>query len=220
MKSVKQSARQSAEPGAKPGTKPGTKPSTKCDPRALDVRSLCKSAEPLLGARALSEMPRLACSLAAASDAQVAWVAEGSLRPASGAPAQHWLHLQAKAQLPLQCQRCLAVMLQPVVVDRHFRFVVGEDQAAREDEASEEEVLALAPQLDLHALLEDELILALPIVPRHDKACPQPLSALAPAAAQAARGQPQWGGSDPPEPERPHPFASLAGLRGQLRNKN
>jgi uncharacterized protein len=46
--------------------------------------------------------------------------------------------------------------------------------------------------------VEDELILALPLVPRHD-ACPQPLAA--PATAEE------------PLAERPNPFAALAALK-------
>ena len=59
-------------------------------------------------------------------------------------------------------------------------------------------MLVLTRALDLHELVEDELILALPLVPRHD-ACPQPLAA--PATAEE------------PLAERPNPFAALAALK-------
>ncbi len=95
-------------------------------------------------------------------------------------------------------------MPQHVAVDRALRFVRGEDEAARLDEESDDDVLALAGRLDLAELAEDELILALPLVPMHD-ACPQPLAAdMAPAGADEAAG-----------PARPNPFASLAALRGR-----
>ena len=76
----------------------------------------------------------------------------------------------------------------------------GEAEAARLDEESEDDVLELPPRLDLHALVEDELILALPLVPRHER--------LPGAAARA-------GGTDAPEDDAPapHPFAALAALR-------
>ena len=57
---------------------------------------------------------------------------------------------------------------------RSIRFVHGADLAQQLDEESEEDVLALSAALDLRELIEDELILALPLVPRHD-VCPQPL---------------------------------------------
>ena len=37
---------------------------------------------------------------------------------------------------------------------------------------SEEDVLVLSKQFDAHALIEDELLMAAPIVPKHD-VCPQ-----------------------------------------------
>ena len=49
-----------------------------------------------------------------------------------------------------------------------LRFVDGEAQAEALDADSEDDVLALAPALDLRTLVEDELLLAWPIVPRHD----------------------------------------------------
>ncbi|HRD84304.1 MAG TPA: DUF177 domain-containing protein [Rubrivivax sp.] len=88
---------------------------------------------------------------------------------------QPWLHLEAQACLEMQCQRCLGAVVVALSVDRDFRFVMGEDEAARQDEQSDEDVLPLARELDLQALVEDELILALPLVPRHDR-CPSPLT--------------------------------------------
>jgi hypothetical protein len=79
------------------------------------------------------------------------------------------------------------------------RFVAGEDAAAALDAESEDDVLALTPALDLRQLIEDELLLALPIVPRHDH-CPEPLP--------RAFADPQ-GAASPAE----NPFAALAALK-------
>ena len=130
------------------------------------------------------------------------WSATGSERVESGAPPQTWLHLAATLEVTLQCQRCLKPMPERLTIDRQFRFVADAEQAERIDEESEDDVLVLERHHDLHALLEDELILALPIVPRHET-CPEPLST---AAATTADG-------DEP-PKRPNPFAVLATLRG------
>lgn len=175
------------------------------DPRALNVFALCKDSAALEGSLPLAGLPRLALSFAAASDGAALWRAQGSLLPVSGAEAQMWLHVQASAQVPLTCQRCLSPFVQAVQVDRRIRFVKTEEEAARLDEASEDDVLALPTRLDLHELVEDELILALPIVPRHAGDCPQPL--LAPGMA----AQPQAAVQD----LTPHPFAALAALRGR-----
>lgn len=111
---------------------------------------------------------------------------------------QPTLHLVADATVWLECQRCLQAMRVPLHVDRRLFFVEGEDAAAALDTDSEDDVLTLEPAIDLRALVEDELLLALPLVPRHD-ACPEPL----PLRVE----------DDPPETE--HPFAALAALKGR-----
>ncbi len=166
---------------------------------ALDVAALCKQGGSLDGLVPLARTVRLAESFCAASDGSARWSAAGIARPVVGGEAELWLHLQGQAEVPLQCQRCLQPMTERLVVDRRFRFVRSEDEAAALDEESEDDVLALPARLDLLALLEDELILALPIVPRHD-VCPEPLPLPA---------------DEPGEEPVPHPFAALAGLRGR-----
>lgn len=187
------------------------RPSRALDPRALDVAAFCRAGAVHEGELALAALPRLASSLLAEADAPptapVAWSARGVLRPVTiGAP-QFWIDLAGRAEVRLQCQRCLQPMNLVLEVERPIRFVDGEDEAARLDEEGEDDVLALGHRLDLRELIEDELILALPLVPRHDT-CPQPLpvplgdpgAATLPAAAA-------------PEEDRAHPFAVLAQLR-------
>ena len=171
------------------------------DPRTLNVALLCQDDGRVAGQWPLLGMPRLHDSLFEAADAASAvdWSASGFLLPASGGEPQVWLHLQATAPVALQCQRCLQTVAQTLVVDRRLRFVRSEAEAERLDETSEDDVLVLSPRLDLHALVEDELILALPLVPRHDGPCPLPL----PLPADDLQDE---------EPA-PNPFAALAALR-------
>ena len=81
----------------------------------------------------------------------------------------------------------------PVSVDRAFRFVSDEALAAIQDEQSEEDVLAASRSFDLIALIEDELLMELPLAPRHET-CPEPLPMAAADedfdAAAGAAGQP------------------------------
>ncbi|MEQ1804240.1 MAG: YceD family protein, partial [Burkholderiaceae bacterium] len=100
------------------------------------------------------------------------------------------------ARLQLVCQRCLEPVTAALDVQRSFRFVEGEAAAAELDAQCEDDVLALTRELDLHELLEDELLLCLPLVPKHEQ-CPQPLP-------EAAAG---------PGPDRANPFAALAALK-------
>lgn len=167
------------------------------DPQALDLLAFCHEEGRLAGRWPLAGMARLAESFCAASDGAAGWRARGWRVPVAGAEPELWLELEGQAEVPLTCQRCLQPMSQPLQVQRRFRFVRSEDEAARLDEEIEDDVLVLSGRLDLQALLEDELILALPIVPRHE-ACPTPLP------AQAPEGE---------EEQAPRPFAALAALR-------
>ncbi|MEO9068687.1 MAG: DUF177 domain-containing protein [Caldimonas sp.] len=123
---------------------------------------------------------------------------ERALLPGTGLQAS--LRIDADAEVTLECQRCLQPMPFPIRVARRIFFVDGEDAAAALDVDSEDDVLAITPALDLHALIEDELLLALPVVPRHE-VCVQPL----PRSTDPAPA---------PEAEREHPFAALAALKG------
>lgn len=139
-----------------------------------------------------------------ASVQRVRWRAQGELRPhaTGGAPAV-WLHLQADTVVALTCQRCLGVVDVPLSVDRWFRFVADEATASAEDDDCDEDVLALEPRPSLYELLEDELLMELPLVPMHDT-CPVPvIMQVADPAVVAADG----------EPERKNPFAELARLK-------
>jgi uncharacterized protein len=172
------------------------------DPKRLDLRVFSRDAGTLQGEAPLALLQRLAPSLLPPGTGEVAspvcWRVDGAMRPVRGGEPELWLHVTARAAVVLECQRCLQPMAQVLQVDRHLRFVDGEDEAARLDENSDDDVLALPPSLDLPALIEDELILALPLVPRHE-VCPQPL--------------PMSVADEGAEEETPHAFAALARLR-------
>ena len=169
-------------------------------PESLDVASFSATASRLQGVSPLEQYPRLAQDcLPAPEGVQVRWLARGLRLALPGAGVLPALHLQAQAELPLACQLCLGSVRTPVTVDRRFAFAASEEAAARLDEQAEDvDVLALAPRLNL---IEDELLMALPLTPRHANACPEhvPMSAQSEGFDAAAR--------------RPSPFAALAALK-------
>lgn len=171
------------------------------DPRRLDVRAFAKGAGELRGDWPLAGFDRLIGLLAAADGGvpagSVCWSVRGQEVPVRGGAAQVWLHLTAAAALPLVCQRCLMPVVEALDLDRRYQFVADEDAAAVLDGEVEHEVLVISRELDLHALLEDELLLDLPLVPRHE-VCPVPLDVA---------------GDEEPAPAGEHPFAALATLR-------
>lgn len=167
--------------------------------------AFAKEGEPLIAITQVDKFERLAAELREpVSDSTVNWQADAELRSGSGSEEDIWLHLQAKTAVTLTCQRCLAAMQAPIDVDQWYRFVATEEIAMAEDDESEEDLLVMEPQFDLTAVLEDELLMALPLVPMHEK-CPvaPKLSAGADEVDEAAE-------------EKPNPFAVLA----QLKNSN
>jgi len=130
--------------------------------------------------------------------ADVQWSAEGERRRPLSVEPETWLRLGARATVWLECQRCLQPVAVPLSLERWFRFVPGEDAAARLDAESEDDVLELTPTLDLRELIEDELLLALPIVPRHEEC----VDAL-----------PMQHEADEDDEPAPNPFAALEALK-------
>lgn len=170
-------------------------------PARLDVRAFAEDGATIGGERPLGQFSRLITETReGAADPAVQWSADGELRNPNHVQPQVWLHLQAQARLTLSCQRCLDAVTVDIAVDRSFRFVADEATAAAEDDDSDEDVLALSRSFDLLELLEDELLMEVPLVPRHE-VCPRDL----PMSVQDADFE------EAAQPE--NPFAALKALR-------
>lgn len=170
------------------------------DPRRLDVAALAADAAAVEGHWPLAGFPRLAEG-EAMQDGELRWSARGKLRLVAGAAPETWLHLGARARLWRDCQRCLQPVALDLEIDRAIRFVADEASAQALDAESDDDVLALPRRLDLHELVEDELLLALPIVPMHER-CPVALPGTVGKDFVAAEAAPPA-----------HPFAALAALK-------
>lgn len=178
--------------------------------QALDVRQLARSAEVFSGTLRLADLPRWQMDAPEWSPSvdqaplSLAWRVRAEVRALTGGGEQVWLHLAFTGQVPQVCQRCLSVYLQTLEVDRWFRFVADEATAEAEDDEAEEDLLVWTPRFNLQELIEDEVFLALPLVPMHD-VCPQAL----PTEAVD---------EDFEQAERPNPFASLSALKDRLKH--
>lgn len=174
------------------------------DPLRLEMIAFATEGAQLAGRWPGASLQRLAESQSPPQDVAlpaVDWSAQGERRPVPGSEAELWLALSVQATVWLTCQRCLQPFQVPLAFERRLRFVRGEAEAEALDAESEDDVLALSRSLDLRELVEDELLLALPLVPRHG-VCPLPLPMSAGEADLAAD-----------TPERPHPFAALQALK-------
>ena len=154
-------------------------PTRDFDPRSLPVEAFARQGGQLAGELAVGALDRLSEMQVQGRPAQPAqvvhWTANGEWRSVHAGPAEVWLHLAANVALTLQCQRCLDGVTVDVQASRSFLFVHGEAQAAALDEQAEDDVLPITRSLDLIRLVEDELLLGLPLVPHHLPSCPEPL---------------------------------------------
>jgi uncharacterized protein len=109
------------------------------------------------------------------------------------------MHGTIRTKVESVCQRCLqpitlAVMAKPFVALR----IAGEEPSSGPEEA---ETLVVEGLLSLSEFAEDELLLAMPMIPLHEKGACVP---------------PRDRGEAPPEPvEKPNPFSVLRGLKGK-----
>ena len=79
-----------------------------------------------------------------------------------------------------------------------------------EDDASDEDLLVMTLQFDLLALIEDELLMAIPLVPMHEE-CPEaPTLSAGRLETDTVAGRLAAAGVDS---GKPNPFAVLAQLK-------
>ena len=175
------------------------------NPHRLDVEAFARAGHRLEGRIALDDMPRLAGSVAGAGQPEAPWAdwqVQGWITQPLAGEAVCRLKLSGSVSVQLTCQRCLQPMTLPVSFTTVLRFAADEDAAQALDESSDnEDVLAMTRALDLRELVEDELIMALPIIARHD-GCALPAS----VQQHAAMSSPQPTGTR----------RSLAGLGAML----
>jgi uncharacterized protein len=173
-------------------------------PDRLNLLALASDGQPWTETTLVKDLQRLAEeSHGLNTEEAVRWQARGELRPKTGADDEVWLHLSAQVSWPLTCQRCLTPVITNLNVDQWYRFVATEEIAMAEDDEAEEDLLVMAPQFDLLALLEDELLMAVPLVPMHET-CPETL--------KFSSNDPAIDAADVPE-TRLNPFAVLQQLK-------
>lgn len=178
-----------------------THPDTRL-PLVIDSRELARTAGRLEGSFEIARVERLA-SLLASPAGRLAWQARGERRERVDGH-DDFLHLEVSATPVLSCVRCLGEVAVPLQLARSFRLVASEAQAASEDaDEAEFDVLAGGARFDLGELVEDEAIMALPAVARHEDCnLPGPAGQAATAAELP-----------PDEGDRIRPFAGLAALK-------
>jgi uncharacterized protein len=159
----------------------------------IDSFELARSGRQLEGEVPVAQLPRLA-EFVVSTQGALSYRIQG-LIDAEGYPAAD---LQVDGPLQLMCQRCNLPLDFRIDRKARFRFVADEEQLnAMPIEDDEIESIVGLPGLNVHDWLEDEVILSLPLVPRHDD-CSPPLSPESNSGTVVA----------------PNPFAVLLELRG------
>ncbi|MEW5942570.1 MAG: YceD family protein [Pseudomonadota bacterium] len=162
-------------------------------PEQIVINSLefARSGEELHGKMPVANFGRLADYLYSESG-EIEYSLSGS-RDKEGKP---FLHCDIRGELQLICQRCLGALAFPLDISSDLELVADEgDLAGGAEEEDSHDAIVAEPELDVAALIEDELLLALPISPRH-------------AEGECALRQPAEAGA-----ARQNPFQALAGLK-------
>ena len=168
-------------------------------PTFIDNVAFAKKNERLVGILTLKDCPRLHDLLIgtvenAPSEIIDAGLISYILQGNTDAVGQHHLHLEVQTDLFTTCQRCLNTM--PLKLALNYHYLIGEvsDTDVETGDIDSDDDLDLqqaSPNMDFIALIEDEIIMAMPIAPIHQEDC-------GPIMSQSG--------------EKPNPFAVLKGL--------
>ena len=79
-----------------------------------------------------------------------------------------WLSVRGSMELP--CQRCLDPIQVPIAIDAELQLA----ETVREISEADDEIdrVLASRRMDVAWLVEDEVILALPMAPRHERCAP------------------------------------------------
>lgn len=152
----------------------------------IDSLDFAHRGEELRGEVPLAELPRLQDMLAA-PEGKVSFVLRG-LYAQDGKPQ---LELSLESLCVLRCQRCMDRLNYPVKLVSKLKLVADEDESDVDDD--EMDSIPADKHLDVLLLIEEEMLLSLPIAPKH------------------ALGECQFATKGLARPE--NPFAVLAGLK-------
>lgn len=116
-----------------------------------------------------------------------------------------WLaKIAIEAELRLTCERCLEPMDVPLTGSSTLQFVYSDEQAAQVGAAYEPVIVDDEGMVSVAELIEDEVLITVPVVVRHAEACREPWRESATDAADADTQD---------AAEKDNPFAVLASLR-------
>lgn len=162
-------------------------------PPQLDVWRMVANQRRFEGSLPLAQMSRLAGVLADA-EGDCRYVIDFYRDPLK----LDIMHIQLQAVFHLICQRTLERFAFPIVIDQRLVLVHDEAQEASLPEGMEAVLIEGHDEVLSAQLIEDELLLAVPLVPVNP---------------DASDLDPKWSGDEAIEEEKSSPFAALAALK-------
>lgn len=95
------------------------------------------------------------------------------------------LVLQVKGELAMTCQRCLEPVRIAIDSSRRIIFAANAEALETQYEADDSDVVDLEDEVDVAVLIEDEVLLSLPLAPMHAPGACKPSEAPLPTQAQS-----------------------------------
>lgn len=173
-------------------------------PRHIDPRKFAQQGISIHGQVALAELERL-LPLLAGNEGEV----QSNLVFGIDEQGIRYLTGEVHAQVSMVCQRCLGDCPQELNLPLNLGMVWSDDDA-RQLTKSWDPWIVGEGQCDIYQVIEDELILGLPIVAYHDYDCvAQELFSSGDADTNDDK--------DSADKDRPNPFQALEQLKGQLK---
>ena len=147
------------------------------EPSALKRVDFC-APQSYQGAGFLSipDLPRVAeeASSVVAGDG-FDWEVKTYFEDSPGSEPHQIMNLRLKGRIHLICQRCLQDCAVDLEENRHFVLVATEEEAdAYPLEDEEQEPLVASQQFNLLETIEDEVLLSLPLIPKHPEGFCEP----------------------------------------------
>jgi len=130
-------------------------------PAVIDGLAFARSAGVLKGRLGMDSLPRLAQS--GCSGAALDFILSGEINE-RGKPG---LRLAVTGSVRLECQRCLGEVEWPLRIETQLELAAAEAEMLAADDDIDRVVAG--HDMNVAALVEDELILALPMVPKHER---------------------------------------------------
>ena len=135
-------------------------------PFEIDPLRLAQNGLKLEGQLSLVDMPRLAKSLHSSNgvvNVKMAFDIDEMATP--------YMRGEFGTSVSVICERCMQPMALDLSVNCMLAMIIGERKVEGLAEQYDPWVLENNDPVLLNAIIEDELILSLPLVPRHEKAC-------------------------------------------------